>query len=92
MADYAAQTEKFPASPISADVKISPILQRVAEADKAAVKSCIDAYGSLVWAVAKNILTRLKRQKRRRRKFFSIFGNMPVAATLLKLKKEHLLY
>ena len=34
-------------------MKSLPILQRVADADKAAVESCIDAYGGLVWALAK---------------------------------------
>ncbi len=53
MAAYVAKMDKFPASKISEEAKSSAILQRVAKADQAAVKSCIDAYGNLVWALAK---------------------------------------
>ena len=31
----------------------STILQRIAEADKTAVKECLDEHGNLVWALAK---------------------------------------
>lgn len=31
----------------------SPILPRLAEGDKSAVGECIDAYGSLIWGMAK---------------------------------------
>ncbi|MDQ3712084.1 MAG: hypothetical protein M3388_07685 [Acidobacteriota bacterium] len=31
----------------------SPILRRIAEKDKTAVKDCIDAYGNFIWALAR---------------------------------------
>ncbi len=60
MANYAAQIEKFSASHISEGVNPSPILQRVANTDQAAVKSCVDAYGNLVWALAKKYTNSLE--------------------------------
>jgi len=45
MESLVSQTNSSP-SPLS-------ILQRIAETDKTAVKDCIDAYGSLVWALAR---------------------------------------
>lgn len=53
MAIYVAQPEKFAALQISENLHSLPILKRVANADKTAVKNCIDAYGNLVWALAK---------------------------------------
>ncbi len=38
----------------NSDKEISlTILQRISKSDKAAVENCIDAYGNLVWAMAK---------------------------------------
>ena len=33
--------------------KPSTILQRIAKKDKTAVKDCVDAYGSFIWALAR---------------------------------------
>ncbi len=35
----------------------SEILPRIAKADKAAARECIDSYGALVWALAKQAIT-----------------------------------
>lgn len=43
----------FSAHQTNQSTESSTILRRIAEADKIAVKDCIDAYGNLVWAMAR---------------------------------------
>lgn len=44
----------------SFDTKQNTILRRIAEGDAAAVQDCMNAYGNLVWALAKRFTPRLE--------------------------------
>lgn len=44
----------------SFDTKQNTILRRIAEGDATAVQDCINAYGNLVWALAKRYMPRLE--------------------------------
>ena len=37
----------------NSSTEVSAILGRIAEADKTAAEDCIDAYGNMVWAIAR---------------------------------------
>lgn len=44
---------ELPAYQTNLSSESSAILQRIGKTDKTAVKDCIDAYGNLVWALAR---------------------------------------
>jgi len=66
----------------------STILRRIAERDKTAVKDCIDAYGNLIWALARKLTRSCEEAEAVTEKFLLIFGDTARALATLNQPKK----
>ncbi|MBA3631352.1 MAG: hypothetical protein H0W58_00845 [Acidobacteria bacterium] len=63
------------------------ILQRIAKTDKTAIKDCIDAYGSLIWALARKHTNLAEEAELPPMRYFLTFGDTPDVANRPSLMK-----